>query len=65
MCGLTARETDLVMGLLDGATPADIAERMGISVGHLRQRLKMVYAKVGVNSQAKLVATVLRRLPLH
>ena len=54
--GLTNREVDIVMGLTRGDTPAEVAAAMGISVGHLRQRLKTVYAKTGVSGQVQLIA---------
>lgn len=43
-----------------GNTPSDIAEFLNLKPASIRQRLKTIYSKVGVNSQVELVAFYLR-----
>lgn len=52
----TGREADLVEQLLLGRVVKEAATAMGISVSNARQRLKEVFAKAGVDSQAHLIA---------
>lgn len=53
---LTPREVDIVLALMEGESPLVASEQLEISLGHLRQRLKSIFQKVGVTSQAQLVA---------
>jgi PAS domain-containing protein len=56
--GLTEREAELAC-LLDGTRElGDVAERMGISLGGARTRLKTVCAKMGVRGQLGLLRSV-------
>ncbi|KAF4531025.1 hypothetical protein B566_EDAN019030 [Ephemera danica] len=55
---LTPREVDIVLALLEGESPLLASEQLEITLGHLRQRLKSIFHKVGVTSQAQLVARV-------
>jgi DNA-binding CsgD family transcriptional regulator/PAS domain-containing protein len=56
---LTPAELRLVEGLAAGATLSDMAEAQGLSVQTLRDRLKRVFAKMGVKRQAELVRLAL------
>lgn len=58
--GLTAQEAALTWQLAQGATLPESARALGISPGTARQYLKVVFQKVGVNSQADLLRVVRR-----
>jgi len=60
--GLTAAEGRVAAQLLAGASTADIAEQLEITVGTVRWTLKQVFEKVGVRSQADLVRVLLRSI---
>lgn len=60
--GCTASEAKLVQLLVDGNTLQECAARMGLTYGSARVYMKIVFAKVGVRTQAQLVARVLREL---
>jgi DNA-binding CsgD family transcriptional regulator len=57
--GLTPRETDIVVLLVAGEGPAEIAARLGISLGNVRGHLNRIFGKTGTGSQAQLVALCL------
>ncbi|MGO4562132.1 LuxR C-terminal-related transcriptional regulator [Rhizobiales bacterium 3FA27D7] len=57
--GLTPRETDIVALLVAGEGPADIAARLGISLGNVRGHLNRIFGKTGTGSQAQLIALCL------
>lgn len=61
--GLTTAEADLATMLDSGATPADIAERRGVSITTVRTQLYTLMAKLGVNRQPEL-ARLLRQYHL-
>lgn len=52
--GLTAAETRVAWLVADGLTPAEVAERLQISLTTVRTQLKAVYFKTGVRRQAEL-----------
>ena len=54
--GCTRSEARLAALIVDGSTLRDAAERMGITYGSARVYLKAVFGKVGVRTQAQLVA---------
>jgi DNA-binding CsgD family transcriptional regulator len=54
--GLTARETDIVLLLCRGIGTKEIASELSISVHTVRDHLKAVFEKAGVNSRGELVA---------
>lgn len=56
--GLTPREADIAAILAEGAVPELIAEKTGLTVGTVRFYLKQIYSKLGVSSQASLIATI-------
>jgi DNA-binding CsgD family transcriptional regulator len=56
--GLTPREADVVRRLCGGRSTDGIAADLGLAVGSVRLYLKRAMPKVGVNSQAQLVAWI-------
>ena len=60
--GLTATEGKLAQELVAGRSLQEAAQRLDISVGHARQRLKGIFHKTGVSRQAELVALLARLL---
>lgn len=56
--GLTAREADLTCQLAQGSTLPESARVLEISAGTARQYLKIIFNKVGVNSQTELLRVV-------
>lgn len=56
--GLTVREADLTWQLAQGLTLPESARVLEISVGTARQYLKIIFNKVGVNSQTELLRVV-------
>jgi DNA-binding CsgD family transcriptional regulator len=59
--GLTPGEQGVILDLLSGQSPPEIAERTGRSVLTVRTHLKRAYVKIGVRSHAQLFA---RLMPL-
>ena len=57
--GLTPAEARVAAGLAEGLSPAEIADRHGVSTGTLRNQLKAVFSKTGTRRQAELVRLVL------
>lgn len=58
--GLTEREAEMTTHLVDGHALAEIAAKMNISIGTVRQHLKSVFAKTGTRRQSELVLRVTR-----
>ena len=56
---LTAAETRLAHRLAAGATLADAADALGVSVNTVRSQLRQIFQKTGVSRQAELVRLVL------
>jgi DNA-binding CsgD family transcriptional regulator len=56
--GLTRREIDVVVLLAEGLRLPEIAGRLGLTLGAVRQYLNRVYDKTGQRNQASLVALV-------
>lgn len=54
--GLTNAEARVAVLVVEGLSPAEIAERLGLNVSTVRQYTKQLLAKLGVNRQAELVA---------
>lgn len=52
---LTSRETDIMDAYSRGLTQSEIAARYGISIETVRQHLKNIYAKMGVNKKSAAV----------
>ncbi len=57
---LTAREQEIVVGLVDGLSYKMIAGRMGISVETVRFHIKNIYEKLHVHSKAEVITKSLR-----
>ena len=55
---LTARELDVVKGIMIGATEAGIAVQLGISTNTVHTHLGRVYKKLGVHSAATMILRV-------
>ena len=58
---LTPRERDIVHGVVEGLSNQDIARRCGVSDRTVRNRLTVVFEKLGVRSRTQLVGAVLRK----
>ena len=56
--GLTERETEIVLELARGKATKEIAARLCISAHTVRDHVKAIFEKVGVNSRGELVATL-------
>lgn len=57
---LTRAEMRLAEKVMEGLTPAQAAERLGVSIYTVRTYLKRLYAKAGVHSHATLVSKLLK-----
>jgi len=57
--GLTAAEARIAQGLAEGESPAQVAQRIGVSRDTIRNQLKAIYEKTGVHRQAELVRLLL------
>ena len=53
--GLTARELEIIRLSCDGLAPADIAEKLHISVHTVNNHKQNIYAKMGVGSNAEML----------
>jgi PAS domain S-box-containing protein len=62
---LSARQSEIVARLVAGQRPAEIARSMFLSPSTVRNHLAAIYRKIGVHSQAELLASVIRALTLH
>lgn len=60
--GLSAREAALAIGLAQGETILESAQRLGLTPETARNYSKRIYAKTGTSGQAQLVALVLTGL---
>lgn len=60
LSGLTTAEARVALAIADGATPAEIARSLGISIHTLRKHLANSFDKTGTGSQARLGAFVKR-----
>lgn len=60
---LTPREVGVLMPLLDGLSPTEVAEKLGIEISTVRTHLQKLFAKTGTQSQVELVARVLCSMP--
>jgi len=57
---LTAKEKEIVVGLVDGLSYKLIADRMSISVETVRFHIKNIYQKLHVHSKAEVITKSLR-----
>ena len=60
---LTPREVGVLMPLLEGCDPAEVADKLGIAVSTVRTHLQRLFAKTGTSSQAELVGLILKAMP--
>ncbi|MFI4933835.1 MAG: LuxR C-terminal-related transcriptional regulator [Caulobacterales bacterium] len=58
--GLTAGQAKVAGALMDGQSPRQAAEALGLSFNTVRAHLAQIFAKTGVNRQAELVALMTR-----
>ena len=56
---MTPRELDILRGMVEGLTNAEIAERLVLSVGTVKWYVKQLYGKLGVHSRDEAVAQAL------
>jgi DNA-binding CsgD family transcriptional regulator/PAS domain-containing protein len=56
---LTAAETRVLLGLVNGKAPKEIAAEAGLSADTIRAQIKSIYEKLEVHRQAELVQRVL------
>ncbi len=63
--GLTPREAEIMQHMGEGARPATIAERLGISPATVRFHLKILYSKTGIHRQSDLVTLYLQLAQDH
>lgn len=63
--GLIASESQLLKGLIQGKPIQTIAQELGRTEGTVRQQLKSVMAKMGVNSQQQLISTAYALSLMH
>lgn len=63
--GLTRAEANLAARLAQGATPAEIAEARGVSLGTVRSQIKAVSVKLDCHRQIDIVAKVNALPPLR
>jgi DNA-binding CsgD family transcriptional regulator len=54
--GLTPREQAVIERILDGLPVKQIAVRLGLSIHTVKDHLKAIYRKIGVNSRDELIA---------
>lgn len=57
---LTARELEVVAGLVDGLSYRLIAERMNLSIETVRAHIKTIYAKLHVHCKAEVIGKSLK-----
>ena len=60
---MTPREISVVVPLLQGKSPAEIADMLGISMPTVRTHFQRLYDKTGAATQADLVRLVLQSMP--
>jgi DNA-binding CsgD family transcriptional regulator len=61
---LTGAELRVLLGLVEGGTPQDIAAQYGVSSATVKTQLKSLFAKTGAKRQAELVKLALAAAPV-
>ncbi len=56
--GLTERERDVARAVLQGASTAEMADQLIVSIHTVQQHLKSIFDKTGVHSRRDLVGKV-------
>ena len=59
--GLSARETEVLRELVNGARNSDIATQLGITERTVKSHLKSIYQKLGVETRSAAVAVAVQR----
>jgi DNA-binding CsgD family transcriptional regulator len=62
MLGLTPREAEIVVEVTTGASNAEVARRLHVAPGTVKQHLENVYRKLGVHGRGRLSAFVMETL---
>ncbi|HET8997461.1 MAG TPA: helix-turn-helix transcriptional regulator [Acetobacteraceae bacterium] len=62
MFGLSAAEASIALGLMEGDSPAEIADRRQVAQETVRSQVKSVLAKTGTRRQGELIALLSRSL---
>jgi DNA-binding NarL/FixJ family response regulator len=52
---LTPREQEVVVGLVDGLSYKQIAQRLGVSIETVRSHIKMIYSRLHVHGKAEVI----------
>jgi DNA-binding NarL/FixJ family response regulator len=67
VAGLTRRELEVLQVLFDGASTAQAATRLNVSVSTIRSHIKSILAKLGVHSRTEALALAVRHrlIPLQ
>ncbi len=55
MAGLTSAEIEIAFALGQGLPRSVIAEQRGARIGTVRQQIKSIFAKLGINREAELI----------
>ena len=63
--GLTPVESRVASIISTGASPEDVAEKIGIAFETVRNHLKAVFAKTGTHRQSELANLLSQLSPLH
>ncbi|MFK7971153.1 MAG: response regulator transcription factor [Bacteroidia bacterium] len=58
--GLTKRELEVVIGIVDGLSYKLIANRLGVTVHTVNHFVRIIYKKLGVNSKAEVIRMAYR-----
>ena len=58
---LSPRQTDILKGIVDGKSNADIARELGISPTVVRDHTSVIFEKLGVTNRTEAVAVALRK----
>lgn len=57
--GMTPKEAEVAMWVIEGKSPADISEQLDVSINTIRTHLKRVFEKAAVQGQTELIAKML------
>ena len=60
---LTPRDEDVLRGLLQGLSSAELAERLGLTLASAQTYTKRLYRKLGVSGHKELVAGLMAAKP--